>query len=84
MAVLAWLGIDAKYQGRGLGKRLLATALRDCYDASQSFAFIAVLLDCIDLPAKAFYEQFHLDELPGHPMRLFISFQMPEKLMQAA
>ena len=84
VAVLAWLGIDAKYQGRGLGKRLLATALRDCYDASQSFAFIAVLLDCVDLPAKAFYEQFHFDELPGYPMRLFISFQMLEKLTKAA
>lgn len=83
VAVLAWLGIDAKYQGRGLGNRLLATALRDCYDASPTFAFIAILLDCIDLPAKAFYEQFNFEELPGYPMRLFISFHTLEKLMQA-
>ena len=28
---LAWLGVDEQYQGRGLGKRLLAQALSDCH-----------------------------------------------------
>ena len=53
VAVLAWLGIDHGFQGRGLGRLLLAQGLRDCYDASRTFAFIAVILDCVDDTAKA-------------------------------
>jgi len=82
VAVLAWLGLDSKNHGKGLGKRLLATALRDCFEASQTFPFIAVLLDCIDPSAKTFYKQFDFLEMPGYPMKLFLSFQSLEKLMQ--
>jgi GNAT superfamily N-acetyltransferase len=48
VAVLAWLGIRDADQGRGLGHRLLAQALRDCFDAGQTFPFVAVILDCVD------------------------------------
>ncbi|WP_196784640.1 GNAT family N-acetyltransferase [Crateriforma conspicua] len=80
VAVLAWLGIDKSFQGRGIGKRLLATALKDCYDAAQTFAFIAVILDCVDAPSKAFYQQFDFAELPGYPMRLYLPFKLLERL----
>ncbi|HBE69219.1 MAG TPA: N-acetyltransferase [Planctomycetaceae bacterium] len=82
VAVLAWLGIASRFQSQGLGKRILAMALRDCFDASQSFAFVAVLLDCVDDSAKKFYRQFDFDELPGHPMRLYLSFRMLEGIMK--
>lgn len=72
-AVLAWLGVSSASQGRGFGKLLLARALRDCYDAGRTFAFVAVLLDCIDESSKAFYQRFDFTELPGHPFRLFLS-----------
>lgn len=55
VAVLAWLGVNTGYRGRGLGRLLLAQALRDCYEAGKTFAFIAVILDCIDDAAKTFY-----------------------------
>jgi ribosomal protein S18 acetylase RimI-like enzyme len=83
VAVLAWLGIAASQQGRGLGQRLLAQALRDCYDASQTFAFIAVILDCINDRAKAFYKRFDFQELPGHPYRLFLSTERLNLMMGA-
>ena len=47
VAVLAWLGVHEESQGRGLGRLLLARALRECYDAGHTFAVIAVILDCI-------------------------------------
>ena len=50
--MLAWLGVDQGFQGRGLGRLLLAQALRDCYDAGQTFSFIAVILDCVDDAAR--------------------------------
>jgi GNAT superfamily N-acetyltransferase len=81
VAVLAWLGIDSGYQGRGLGRLLLAQALRDCYEASQSFAFIAVILDCIDDAAKPFYQHFDFSELPGYPYRLFLTASQLEAMM---
>jgi GNAT superfamily N-acetyltransferase len=81
VAVLAWLGIHEAFQGRGLGRLLLAQALRDCYEAGQTFAFIAVILDCIDDAAKAFYQRFDFQELPGHPYRLFLSARQLEAMM---
>lgn len=83
VAVLAWLGIAKSFQGQGIGKRLLATALRDCHGAAQTFAFIAVVLDCVDHPAKEFYQQFDFEELPGYPMRLYLSFQRLDKMMKS-
>ncbi|EMB16495.1 GNAT family N-acetyltransferase [Rhodopirellula europaea] len=80
VAVLAWLGVDSSVQGRGIGSRLLATALRDCHEASKTFAFIAVILDCVDESSKAFYGRYDFAELPGYPMRLYLPFKLLEKL----
>jgi GNAT superfamily N-acetyltransferase len=82
VAVLAWLGVDQRFQGRGLGRRLLARALRDCHDAGRTFAFIAVILDCVDDAARAFYQRYDFRELPGHPYRLFLSAQQLDAMME--
>jgi GNAT superfamily N-acetyltransferase len=72
VAVLAWLGVSSNHQGRGLGRLVLAQALRDSYEAGQTFPFVAVVLDCISDTAKAFYQQWDFAEMPGHPYRLFL------------
>jgi GNAT superfamily N-acetyltransferase len=84
VAVLAWLGVSADHQGQGLGRLLLAQALRDCYQAGQTFAFIAVILDCIDDAAKAFYLKWDFRELPGHPYRLFFTAGQLEAMMTSS
>lgn len=81
VAVLAWLGVAADRHGQGLGRSLLAQALRDCHDAGQTFAFVAVVLDCIDDAAKAFYQHFDFAELPGHPYRLFLTAAQLDAMM---
>jgi GNAT superfamily N-acetyltransferase len=73
VAVLAWLGVSSQRQGQGLGGRLLAHALRDCYEAGKTLAFVAVILDCLDEDAKRFYGRWGFAEMPGHPYRLFLS-----------
>ncbi len=73
VAVLAWLGVAVDRQSQKLGRLLLAQALRDCHTAGQTFAFIAVVLDCIDERAKSFYSQFDFAELPGSRNRLYLS-----------
>ncbi len=82
VAVLAWLGIESKYQGQGLGRRLLAQALRDCHEAGKTFAFVAVILDCLDNAAKTFYQHWNFEELPGHPNRLFLSAKRLEAILE--
>ena len=81
VAVLAWLGVATDHHDRGLGRALLARSLRDCYEAGQTFAFVAVVIDCINDDAKAFYQHFDFAELPGHSYRLFLSAQHLEAMM---
>ena len=73
VASLAWRGVSEVYQGQGLGRLLMAQALCDCYEAGKTFAFIAVMMDCVNDAAKAFYQQWDFEPLPGHPYRLFLS-----------
>jgi GNAT superfamily N-acetyltransferase len=81
VAVLAWLGVSTAHQGRGLGRLLLARALRDCWEAGKTFAFVAAILDCLGDAAKAFYRHWDFEELPGHPYRLFLGAAQLEALM---
>jgi GNAT superfamily N-acetyltransferase len=83
VAVLAWLGVAEDRQGQGLGGRLLAQSLRDCHEAGKTFAFVAVILDCLGDRAKAFYLRPDFNELPGHPYRLFLSARRLDAMMQA-
>ena len=82
VAVLAWLGVATDRQGQGLGRLLLAQALRDCHEAGKTFAFVAVVLDCLDDRARAFYRRFDFEELPGHPYRLFLSTRRLDAMIQ--
>jgi GNAT superfamily N-acetyltransferase len=82
VAMLAWFGIDSTRQAQGLGSRLLAQALRDCWESGQTFPFIAVVLDCLDERAKSFYQKYDFDELPGQPFRLFMSTQQLDAMMR--
>lgn len=81
VAVVAWLGVHQRYRRQGLGTRLLARALADCHAAGRTFPFIAVILDCVDDDAKRFYQRWDFREMPGRPMRLFLSAQALEALM---
>jgi len=81
IAVLAWFGIASEYQGQGLGSRLLAHALRDCWEAGKIFPFVAIVLDCLTDSAKSFYRQWSFAELPGHSHRLYLSAGILNALM---
>jgi GNAT superfamily N-acetyltransferase len=84
VAIVAWLGVSAAHQGRKLGDLLLAQALRDCHEAGQTFAFVAVILDCVDDRAKSFFRRWDFEEVPGNPYRLFLSSLMLASMMKPA
>ena len=81
VALLAWLGVSETYQKQGLGRILFAQSLRDCYEAGGTFPFVAVILDCLTDAVKSFYRKWDFEELPGHPYRLFVSYQQLEAMM---
>ena len=81
MAVLAWLGVSSAHQRQGVGRLLLAQALRDCYEAEKTFAFVAIIFDCLNDTAKAFYQKWDFQELPGHPYRLFVTYRRLKAMM---
>ena len=82
VAVLAWLGVDGRFQGQGLGDLLMAQALRDAWEAGKTFPFVAVILDCINESAKEFYRRWDFSEIPGQGLRLFLSAPNLEAMMQ--
>jgi len=51
------------------------------YNAGQTFAFVAVILDCIDDNAKVFYQHFDFNQLPGYPYRLFLTAAQLDAMM---
>jgi hypothetical protein len=65
-------------------RALMNAHVRDCYEAGDTFAFVAVVLDCLTDAAKRFYQQWDFAELPGHPYRLFVSYRQLEAMMQDA
>jgi GNAT superfamily N-acetyltransferase len=84
VAILAWLGVGSAHQRRGLGTLLLAQALRDCWEAGKTFAFVALILDCLSDEAKAFYQRWDFQELPGHPYRLYLSAKRLDAMISDA
>ena len=83
VATLAWLGVDRTRQRHGIGGRLLAAALRDCYEAGQIFAFVAVVLDYLDEESKSFYDRNNFLDMPIHTKRMYISMNHLEALMSS-
>jgi GNAT superfamily N-acetyltransferase len=71
MVLLARLAVDRREQGRGLGRRLLAEALRLAVRAGEAVAARLVVVDAIDEEAAASYRRNGVVAVPEHPARLF-------------
>ncbi len=71
--LLARLAVDVDYQGCGLGKITLVTALGQLMGVSSQVGFEAVVVDAIDDEAVAFYERFGFQKLSDDGRRLVIA-----------
>lgn len=70
--LLARLAVDESVQGRGLGARLLADAMRRAVGAAERVGIRALLVHAIDEQARAFYERHGLTASPSDPQHLMI------------
>jgi ribosomal protein S18 acetylase RimI-like enzyme len=69
---LAWLGVDARSRGRGIGTRLFARALADALRAFQTVRFVAVVVDALTEGNVTFYESHGFRRVPGTTNKLFL------------
>ncbi|WP_428099620.1 GNAT family N-acetyltransferase [Candidatus Rariloculus sp.] len=70
--LLGRLAVDRSVHGRGVGRMLLADAVRRVIAAGESVAMHALIVDAANDGAKRFYEGFGFMPLADRPMRLFL------------
>lgn len=75
VALLGRLAIGRELQGEGLGKILLADALKRIVQASEILGVYAVVVDALHDRARGYYEQFGFISFPDQPLRLFLPLE---------
>lgn len=82
--LMARFGVDARFQGRGLGRSLFTDAIRRTWAVMQSGAAPVRLfvVDAKDETAKAFYQRFDLIAAPENPLRLYLSYKTLRSLFE--
>lgn len=82
VAIIAWLGLDVRYQKQGLGERLLGSALCDVIASGDFVPHVAVVIDSISPGSKSFFQRYQFEELPGQPHRLVVPWSTIVKMME--
>lgn len=83
VVLLARLAVDARNQGRGLGRELLLDSLRRVEAVSQQIGAFAVEVDALDERARAFYETFGFTSLADDRLHLYLTVKVIRKLLAA-
>ena len=85
---LSMIAVDRRYQGQGLGRILLADALKRAAAAADQIGIKAVVLDVIEdggpeaaEKRRAFYAAMGFQHLPSRPLRMFISIETIRKAL---
>jgi GNAT superfamily N-acetyltransferase len=71
--VIGRLGVDLKFQGRGIGSALLRDAVLRTVQAAEIAGIRAILVHAISESAKRFYEKMGFMPSPTNPMTLMIA-----------
>jgi GNAT superfamily N-acetyltransferase len=74
-ALIGRLAVDLRFQGRGVGRRLLGSACQKALAAADTLAAWAVVVDAKDEEAERFYRRFGFAPLPEQPRRLFLTMK---------
>lgn len=74
-ALIGRLAVSRTDQGQGIGKMLLADAIKRTMSVSEQIAIFAMVVDAIDDNARGFYENFGFALLSDDSARLFLSLK---------
>jgi GNAT superfamily N-acetyltransferase len=82
VTLLGRLATDTRYQGQGLGKRMLLRAMAETEAASRRIGIYALVLDALDEEALAWYMKLDFGFKPvlDDPMRLYVPVSFIEQL----
>lgn len=69
---LAWLGVDRRFAGQGLGTLLFARALADCVQVYGLVRFVAVIVDALTDRNFDFYLNQGFVQVPGATHKLYL------------
>ena len=81
VTLLGRLAVRDDFQGKGVGKILLADAMRRVYFASQTIAVYALIVEALNDDAKYYYEKFGFVPLPSKPLYLFLPLQTIKEIL---
>ena len=79
VALIGRLGVEKKFQGKGLGSILLADACQKVSQASSVLAMAGIIIDAKDDDAISFYKHFGFIPLQGQGGRMLL----PASVFQA-
>ena len=71
-ALIGRLAVSIAAQGQGVGKMLIADAIKRTLAVGDQIAIYALVIDAINDNAKGFYEQFGFTRLSDDSPRLFL------------
>lgn len=74
-ALIGRLAVDLSVAGRGLGRILVADAVKKAMAAAKMVAMAVVVVDPIDDAAKKFYASFGFRSLQGPQKQMFLSLK---------
>jgi ribosomal protein S18 acetylase RimI-like enzyme len=72
VVLLGRLAVDARHQGRHLGRSLLLDAMTRVLQAGELIGIRALLVHAIDERAREWYAQFGFERSPTHPLHLIL------------
>lgn len=81
VVLLARLAVDRGWQGKGLGPGLLKDAILRVLGAAESVGIRALLVHAKDEEAKAFYQHFNFEPLPGYPLHLVLPLKDARRIV---
>lgn len=70
--LIARLALDTNHQGKGLGTRLLRSALKGAASITETVPIRSVIVDAIDADAKKFYSGFDFEPYPADGLRMWL------------
>lgn len=73
--LIARLAVDVGYQGKGVGKIVLFTALERIAETSRALGFEIVVVDALDEDAACFYLKHGFRRFADHSLKLFITIK---------
>jgi len=82
VVLLAWLAVDRRFQGKGVGKGLMRDALVRALAAAEVVGVRAVLVHAKDEDAVKFYSQFGFNPSPTDPLHLMLLIKDLRRTLQ--